>query len=184
LAPNQANETVLFQDTLLDSTGSWPFQEHRCGYISTGYLVNGGICLASAGSFENFDLSVTVRQQAAAASGFYGLVFRQHDGQNAYIFDISTAGEWRFWKITANSLFPDEPNRTFFVLPDSDPYIHSGGSANTLLVRAIDGHLTLYANNFKLGEVEDSAYSSGGFGLGATEGAQAVFTNILITQPK
>jgi hypothetical protein len=53
-----------------------------------------------------------------------------------------------------------------------------------LLVRAIGGHFTLHANNFKLGEVDDSEYSSGGIGLGATEGAQAVFTYILMTQPK
>jgi hypothetical protein len=184
LAPNQANETVLFQDDLLDSTSAWPFQEHLCGYISTGYLVNGGICVASAGSYEDFDLSVTVRQQAGATTGFYGLVFRQHDGQNAYIFDISTNGEWRFWKITANSLFPDEPNRTFFVLPTADPYIHLGGGANTIFVRAVGGHFTLYANNFRLGEVDDSDYSSGGVGLEASDGAQAVCTHILMTRPK
>jgi len=72
-------------------------------------------------------------------------MFRQHEGQNAYIFDISIAAARRFWKMTAQSLFPDQPNRTYFVLRTPDQHIHSGGSANTVFVRAIGGHFTLYA---------------------------------------
>ena len=188
LAPNQANEAVLLQDDLLNTTGAWPFQENHCGYVSSGYLVNGASCVANAGPFDDIDISVTVRQISGAVNGSYGVIFRQHDGQhdgqNAYIFDISTAGEWRFWKMTANSLFPDQPNLTFFVLRTPDQYIHSGGSANTLFVRAIGGHFTLYANNFKQGEVDDSGgYSSGGVGLVATDGARAAFTKLLVTRP-
>jgi hypothetical protein len=92
LAPKQAGETVLFQDSLLDSTGAWPFQENHCGYVSTGYLVNGASCIANAGPFDDLDISVTVHQINGSVAGFYGVMFRQHDGQNAYIFDISTDG--------------------------------------------------------------------------------------------
>jgi hypothetical protein len=184
LAPSQANEALLLQDSLLDSNGALPFLENHCGYVSEGYLVDGASCIANAGPFDDIDISVTVRQISGSVNGFYGIMLRQHDGQNAYIFDISTDGSWRFQKITANSFFPDTPNREIFVLPTRDQYLHAGRT-NTLLVRAIGGHFTFYGNNFKLGEVDDSGgYSSGGIGLVATQGARAAFTKLLVTRPK
>ena len=33
---------------LLNTTGAWPFQENHCGYVSSGYLVNGALCVANA----------------------------------------------------------------------------------------------------------------------------------------
>lgn len=184
LAPGQRGVTVLLRDSLLDSTGAWPYQANQCGYVSSGYLVNGATCVASAPTFDDFDLSVTVRQTDGSAPGFYGILFRQNDGLNGYAFDISTAGQWGFQRISPNELFPDQPNREIFVYPKKDPYIHSGGATNTLFIRAIGGRFTFYANNLKLGEVADNdPLTSGHLGLTATAGAQATFTNLLVTRP-
>jgi hypothetical protein len=185
LAPNQASETVLYKSSLHDSNADWPYSLNHCDFLTAGYLVSGGICVASEGPFDDTDISVTVRENNGSQGGFYGLVFRQHDGLNAYIFDISTAGQWRFYKIAANAFFPDKPNEEIFLLPTSDKRIHSGGAANTLLVRVIGGRFTFYANNFKLGEWDDTGgYASGRVGFIATQGVQAVFTNVLVTKPR
>jgi hypothetical protein len=187
LAPSQTGATILFQDTLLDSTSAWPNRQSECGYVTAGYLVNGAWCLADAGPFDNVDISVTVRQIEGAQAGFYGILFRQHDGQNAYVFDVSTDGSWTFQNISPIDLFPESPKHEIFVYPQRDQFIHTGGAANTLLVRAIGHHFTFFANNLKLGEADDTdsePYTSGYLGLASTQGAQAAFTNLLVTRPR
>ncbi len=185
LAPSQAGATVLYKSSLRDADSAWPSQSDHCVYAAAGYVVDGGVCLGQTSAFDDFDLSVTVAQASGATAGFYGVLFRQHGGLNSYLFDISTAGQWRFRRIAANAYFPDQPNEQIFVLPKSDAFIRTGGATNILLIHAVGGRFTFYANNFKLGEVDDSGgYASGQVGFIATAGAVAVFTDLLITAPR
>jgi hypothetical protein len=50
---------------------------------------------------------------------------------------------------------------------------------------AVAGRFTFYANNFRLGTVDDSGgYISGQVGFFATMGSEVLFTNLLITAPR
>jgi hypothetical protein len=147
LAPSQAGAQVLYKSSLRNADSAWPSHTDHCVYAGAGYFVDGGICLAHTSAMDDFDLSVTVAQASGATAGLYGVLFRQHDGLNAYILDISSDGRWRFRRIAPNAYFPDQPNEQIFILPTRDPFIRAGGAANTLLIHAVGGHFTLYANH-------------------------------------
>jgi hypothetical protein len=187
LAPSQAGETVLLQDSLLGPSRPWPSQANQCEYVPTGYLVEGAWCVAAEGPFDAVDISVTLRPIAGAVGGSYGIVFRQREGQHGYLFDISPAGVWRFAKVSASVVAPDSPNVETFVWPTRDRNLHVGNAANTILVRAVGGHFTFYANNVRLGEATDTdsdRFDAGGIGLAASPGAEAVFSGLLVTRPR
>ena len=127
-APSQAGAQVLYKSSLRDADSAWPLQSDHCASAGAGYFVDGGICLAHTSAMDDFDLSFTVAQASGATAGFYGVLFRQHDGLNAYIFDISSDGRWRFRRIAPNAYFPDQPNEQAFIIADERP-LHSGGGA-------------------------------------------------------
>jgi hypothetical protein len=127
-----------------------------------------------------YNLTRRARDFYAAATGStaacrfrdrYGLLFRVQNESNYYQFEVDCDGRYRLSKVAGGTLTP---------LRDWTPsdFVHPGGAANELGVRADGDRLEVYVNGHSLLTLADTAYDEGGFGLYAGSGASETYTAV------
>lgn len=100
----------------------------------------------------------------------YGIIFRVHDGQNYYQFDIDCDGRYRLAKMVDGQLTP-------LVDWTANAAINTGsGAVNNLTVRAVGPQLAVSANGLSLAKVTDTTFTWGGFGFCVGTGLSAPYT--------
>jgi hypothetical protein len=176
--------TVLFQNPLASPPDSnWINDPSQgCFFGSGGYHARDiKNCLIPDGSFQdatslvqNADITVQVKQIGGPTSGTYGIglgIPVQWDR-----FDIESSGKWTFLACQGATCTAD-------VGLTASPAIHTGiGATNTLEVRVNGVHFDFFVNGTKLGQADDSKYStiSGLVALDGNDGIEVVFSNLKV----
>ncbi|HEX9038431.1 MAG TPA: hypothetical protein VF808_15720 [Ktedonobacterales bacterium] len=176
-----ANETIIYQDTMMDSPQGW-LNDAACLPQSDGYHVKGGVvCLGpSTLTPSDVDITVTVKAVKTGSASSYGIAFRRASKGDFYMFEITPDGQWAVRKSVSNNATPISDYK-------SDASIHTGANAtNVLRVLAVGSHFALYVNGQQVGAVDDSTYASGRFGLSNADDTatdEVVFTSLTVAQP-
>jgi len=171
--------TVLFRDALTSNAHGWQADGTHCFFRSDGYhITKSFFCIAPVAiSATNITVSVNVKEVSGSNDYPFGIVLRRSGG-NYYSFEVDSRGDWAFLKGVTNAS-SDVKLHDF----TSNAAIHTGlNITNTLKVVVRSATFSCYVNNTLVGTVTDSSYGSGQVGL-ISEKYEAVFTNILITQP-
>lgn len=170
--------TVIFQDALTADNGGWAVDPPHCQYANGGYLIsNNYVCYAPAGIIGDATVSVQAKQVQGPTTSLFGIALRRVSKGNFYVFEIDSNSEWDFVKAVNG-------NATEIVSPTQNAAIKGGlNVANTLLVRSSGSHFDFFVNGTKVGQADDSTYSSGKAGLEAGDTMQVVYNNFKITNP-
>lgn len=170
-------ETVFFQDPLTTSADGWASDTHCFLQNQSYHIKDGYVCYAPVGSLGDATVSADAQQLNGPVTWFYGLVFRRTSQGNYYVFDIDSNGKWLFGKV-ANENYSD-------ILPyRPDPVIKTGlNVVNTLLVRARGSHFEFYINGKKVGEDDDTTFTTGLCGLHGDSHLEAAFNNFKVALP-
>jgi TolB-like protein len=123
---------------------------------------------------DDFVIEVETQWIEGSDNSGYGLIFRLQDENNYYIFDITKTGFFKLDKRVDGS---------YIALTDWEKSnaINDKG-VNYLKVIAVGKHLTVFINNIKVTELNDSAFPKGKFGLFAGSGVHAAFDNLMVYQ--
>jgi len=123
--------------------------------------------IAMADALADAYIEATIKVSECSGSDNYGLIFRipANVGYNqGYIFAISCDGKYslRNWdRLTGAS-----GTTTWLQEATESSLIKAGkGQTNRLGIMAVGDRLIMYINGEKVGEVSDSAYTSGNFGI-------------------
>jgi len=183
--PRDSLGNADWRDTM-DNSDNWPTDVDAAGFtkidFSGGYMQLTGLKTQdgwrlSYNSISDFYIEMTVKTNTCAAGDRYGLIFRvpdKHAANRGYLFGVSCDGKisLREWdgrtgvkKMTAH--IPWEAN---------DAVKSGSNQVNRLGVMADGSKLTLYVNGVKVGEISDSTYSSGYFGVFVNAGATSSHT--------
>ncbi len=174
-------ETVIYQDTLLDSPTGW-FASSDCAFKSDGYHVVGGTaCLGPTTVTQgDADVQVTAQMVTTGQNTGYGIVLRRASQGNFYSFEVTPDGQWAFLK-WVNS------NGSFVSNLQSSAAINTGnGATNQLRVVAVGSQFTFYVNGVLVGSATDSTYSQGRVGVvddDSNSTSEIIFTNFAVYQP-
>ena len=170
--------TVIFQDALTADNGGWAVDPPHCQYANGGYLIsNNYICYAPAGIIGDATISAQAKQVQGPTTSLFGIALRRVSRGNFYVFEIDSNSEWDFVKAVNG-------NATEIVSLTQNAAIKGGlNVANTLLVRSSSSHFDFFVNGTKVGQADDSTYSSGKAGLAAGDTMQVVYNNFNITKP-
>ncbi len=170
-------ETVFFQDPLTSNTNGWASDEH-CFFQKNAYHIKDGyLCYAPIGQVSNGTITVDAKQVSGTPYWFYGIVLRRESKGNYYVFDIDSNGKWLFGK-TVNDDYSD-------ILPyQPSSAIKTGiNVVNTLTVRASGSHFEFYVNGTKVGQADDTTFSSGSCGVHGDPNIEVAFNNFKVTLP-
>jgi len=172
-----ATPVLIYGDTFASNADGWSSDPGHCYFGSDGYHAAGYICYAPAGNQTDVIVSTTVQQTSGSTTEGYGLVFRRVASGNYYRFMIDSASEWFADKCV-------DDNCTALVDYKSDTAIKGGlKTPNTLRVSAIGSHFDFFVNDTKVGNADDSSFSSGLVGVGGPISSDSVFTNFLVYRP-
>jgi hypothetical protein len=111
----------------------------------------------------DFVAEVEVMQISGSINSGYGMVFRIQDSNQFYRFDITGNGRFMVEKRTAAGgweRLTDEWQETSLLLTGYQ-------NRNLLKIEANGGNLGFSINGFEVFSIDDSTFSSGGFGLNA-----------------
>ena len=100
----------------------------------------------------------------------YGIMFRSPDFNQGYFYGLSCDGKYSLRK------WDGENYTTITDWTANDKILAGSDKINRLGVKTVDNHYTFYANGFQIGEVDDSSYSEGKFGLFIASAATTNFT--------
>lgn len=168
-------QTVVYASSLRGSVSDWPSGQ-GCSPQIDGYYISASIaCYPDAGGVSDATIFVTAKQISGDTAAFYGIALRRSGTGNNYVFRIDSNGDWSFGKSVSGTITP---------LQDStrNVAIHTSlDTTNTLEVVATGSHFDFLVNGTTVGSADDSTYSSGKFGLVGQDGAEAVFTNYVVT---
>ena len=167
----------IFSDPLTSNANDWSSDQH-CFFRSDGYHIAGNWeCFAPTDIPNNFTAQVRVKQISGPAGTGYGLVFRRTSQGNEYYFFIDSYGHWRVDKCV---------NSNCSILQD---WTSSGGAIdqglnmlNTIEVSATGSNFVFFANGQQLGQVHDSTFTSGLFGLVGDDTIEVVYSDLVINQ--
>ena len=167
----------IFTDPLTSNAYGWPNDQH-CFFGSGGYHIKGSwICYAPTDVPNNFSIQVAIKRISGPVGDGFGLGFRRISAGNLYYFLIDGYGHWRVDKCVNNKCGP---------LADwslSRGAIHTAiNSENTLEVDANGSHFDFFANGTKIGQINDSTFSSGNCGLAGGDSIEVVFSSLVINQ--
>jgi hypothetical protein len=121
------------------------------------------------------NITVQAKQVAGSLREGYGIVFRRTSTGTWYEFDIDGNRHWAFYK---------NVNGTGTAIVDfaPSPAIKGGlNTVNTLMVQAKGSHFVFFVNGTKVGEADDTTFSSGLSGLSASGPIEVAYTNCEIT---
>jgi hypothetical protein len=176
------SETIAYQDSMTDSPSGWP-NDSTCSAKADGYHVTGGIiCFGPpATAASDVDVKVDVQGVKVGSNTTYGVGFRHASTGNYYDFEITPDGQWAFFKVV------DNKSSAISDYQSSSAIQTGAGATNEMRVLAIGSHFVFYVNGQKVGEEDDSTFSSGRVGLGNFFDAEAntdvVFTNLTVAKP-
>jgi hypothetical protein len=169
------SETVLFQDPLTSDVNGWLVDSHCLFKNGSYHIVASYLCYAPAGSISDATISVDVQQISGPLTWFYGLMLRRASTGNYYAFYIDSNSKWGFSK-HVNGTRSD-------VIPYQFNAAVKGGLnvKNTLLVHMKGSHFDFYINGTKVGQVDDTTYTSGLSGLFGNDNIDVAYNNFKIT---
>jgi peroxiredoxin len=201
-SPSTATK-VIFEDDFSNPSSGWSTSsdnEVERRYESGGYriVVKEADTLAwggnkQIGSLGDFALEVDARclsyNERSGVCGSYGIVFREQEGKNFYLFAISTGdlftpgGYWikKFVQGTSTAL---KAYAYSFKVNKSRPTL-----TNRLKVVCRGEEFTVYVNGYELDTVTDYSFPKGDVGLAAWAGsedegeADVLFDNLKIYVP-
>jgi hypothetical protein len=180
LATPTPDQTTILADALTTNNNGWTDDTGRCFFQTDGYhVMNGQSCFAPTSLLSDETVSVSAHAISGGTGYAYGLQFRQQPSTelSCYAFVIDTNGSWAFFKTVENQ-------DTELVPFTKDAAIRSGmQTTNALEVRANAGHIELFVNGTRVGQVNDTTFASGFTGLYAGSRGEAVFSNLLIRGP-
>lgn len=178
-ATSTSSLSPIFTDPLTSNANGWT-DNQNCFFRSDGYHIKGGwICYAPTNVPNNFTFQVDVKRVSGPVGDGYGVAFRRVGTGSEYLFLIDGNGHWSVDKCVSS---------TCSALAD---WSSSGGavhtplnSLNALEVDAHGSHFDFFANGAKLGQVNDSTYSTGICGLAGGSGTstEVVFNGLVINQ--
>jgi hypothetical protein len=175
-APATPTAQVLYSDSLTGGASGWPTTAN-CFSQADGYHIVGAFtCWNNSVQVDDANISVQATQLKGATDAPFGIDFRGDTPfHNGYFFGVNANGKWQFAKYVNNSFSP--------ISSDTTTAAQSGLNAvNTLGVQIHGGHFDFYVNGSKVGQADDSTYSSRQVALdGAANGTEVLYTNLTIT---
>jgi hypothetical protein len=178
-ANTPAGEQVIFQDTLMSGATGWPDVAPKCFYQGDGYHVADGYwCYSPVAAISDVTVSVDAEQISGSVQAPYGIILRSESPDYYYEFDLYSDGQWGFGRSTHENPY------IALIWPQTSSAIKSGlHASNHLMVRAKGTHFEFFINGTKVGEADDSTFTSGRSGLVCNQQGEAVFTNFQMTKP-
>lgn len=172
------NETAIYGESFASNADGWAQDPGSCFLDKDGYHIKDGyICYAPIGDQSDVSISVTVQQVKGPTTWPYGIVFRDTADHADYQFMIDSNSKWVFFKCSS-----DNCANTIDYTGNSS--IHGGlHTTNTLKVTAVGSHFEFFVNDTRVGTFDDSAYTSGGVGIGVGNNVEAVFTDFIVSRP-
>ena len=179
---------VLFHDDFSRPTAAWLLFEGESGsaQVRDGelYLEATGRETAlytplQGGPWEDVIVSVQLRQVDGTQDNWMGLLCRQADAENYYLFAISADGYYLMLKVR-NGVQEALAGPTYTTL------IHTGRARNRLTVRCEGGSLQMSVNERFLVNRSDDDLPRGGVALfadGMRGGTTVAFDDFLLTRP-
>ncbi len=128
---------------------------------------------------ENFIFSASLKQASGANDSWQGLIFRQKDAQNFYLFGVSDAGQFGVWRYLGGKWEAVEQ-------PTSIAAVQAGATHN-LLVYAQGQMFKMYIENEKVAEAVLQDFSEGFIGFyfefKTPTAAKFEITNVILQAP-
>ncbi len=170
-------KTVIYQNDFSSEATGWP-SDTNCSLGSDGYhITDGFICYAPPDNQADIDVTVTVKQVSGTLSNGHGIVVRRTSQGNLYDFDIYADHGWVFFKCVNSDCKQ-------IAEQDTNAAIHTGlNQANIIEVIAKGSHFDFFVNGTKVGQADDSTFSSGLVGLDAGDSTECVFTDFVMAKP-
>lgn len=183
-------EKVIYQDSFDDQTSGWQRSQDATGsvdYAGGSYRIfvnQPDYLLWSTAGVDLSDVQVEVR--AAKVSGpddnQFGVICRYQDEDNFYFLVISSDGYYAIGKIKDGLITVLGAEGMHY-----NEHIHQGETTNQIRARCSGSRLELFANDTRLGNVEDLDFSTGDVGLLVgtfdVQGADILFDDFVVTQP-
>jgi hypothetical protein len=182
---------IIFMDDFTYNTTGWSTWSDERGIVNyengaMRILVNEPNALhwTNPGlTFEDVKIEVDATKQAGPDENDFGVICRHQDEQNMYFFVISSDGYFGIGKLKGGEEMLIGMDKFGF----DNQTIRAGQATNHLRVDCIGSKLTLYVNDKKLAEVEDSDFPLGDVGLLAgsydTPGVDILFDNFVVREP-
>lgn len=172
--PNTGN--IIYQNALTSSADGWTTDSH-CSFSDDGYHIQGGyICYAPIDQQSDVDVDVQVSQLSGDSSSGYGIVFRRASQGNYYSFRVDSGGDW--------AAFVCQDSSCNKLDGGTDSAIQTGlNTTNDVEVVASGSHFVFFVNGTQVGSADDSTFASGEVGLSGADGAEVVFSDMIIAQP-
>jgi hypothetical protein len=163
--------------------------EHRAVYALAGelYTEDRGSSAAVSAPLTNYEyadvtLYVQVRHVQGETDNWMGVICRQQDDDNYYLFAISADGSYLILKVEEGSSIP-------LVEPTPNEVIQMGKTTNQLQARCRGTELALWVNGKQVARQTDDTFTKAGtvalFADAVTNGATATiaFDNFVLTSP-
>lgn len=172
-------EIALYQNAFTTVSDDWA-NDTNCFFGPGGYHIKGGyICYAPVGDQANVDVTVDVQQVSGPNNDVYGLALRlDRTAHTDYDLNVDALGHWVFYRCSGSTC----DRLIDFTAAAS---LHAGLNVTNKLQAKVKGsHFDFFINGVKVGQFEDSTYTSGLVGLECGESSECVFANLSIAQPR
>lgn len=191
ITPTPPGDNVLFYDNFSAVQPGWALFDTSEG---AAYVQQGELYLEDRGrgvgiythlvnrEWNNVAVSVRLRQIEGSQDNWMGVICRQQDEENYYLFAISADGYYLILKVEGG--IP-----TQLVGPTRDELINAGRGTNQLTARCADQNLSLRVNDEILATVEDDTFETGHVALFADAVAAGgtttvAFDALVISEPE
>lgn len=150
------------------------------GYVIGVDIRNAAIWSIRDDTYTDVILETSAQRLSGTQDGYYGVVCRHMDSDNYYGLVIGSDGAYGILKMMDGKI-------DFLVEGIAPDGVIQAGDVNLVRAECIGENLTLYANNQKLAETQDSDLESGAIGMLAgtrsTPGFEAIFKTFKVYQP-
>ena len=189
LSPFQGR-SVLLRDDFSTSNAAWTLFDTTEG---AAYIRDGELTLEDRGqgigiyaqqlnqSWDDVVINVQVRQVAGTQNNWMGVLARQQDEQNYYLFAFSADGYYLILRVK-------DGVSTALAGPTSDEYINPGQDTNYLQVRCEGNTLALSVNGLLRASRTDDTFAAGQVALFADavapgETTTVAFDSLVLSEP-
>jgi hypothetical protein len=187
---NEQNNQVLFQDDFSDPSSGWVTQRtpnHIMDYEKNSFRIWGNQTYFDYWSvpnlrFTDISIEVTASKAAGPDDNDFGIICRYKDANNFYSFLISSDGYYGISKRKEGDhqvIGAEGMKHSSAILP--------GIAKNRIRADCVGTNLTLYVNNEKLLETQDSDFAVGDVGLLAgsfsINGVDILFNDFVAKKP-
>jgi len=168
VTPTRTLRPVVFSDDFSDTGSGWDQgvdEDSEWGYRDGEYRIlvtkpKWVVWLKPGTSYDiaNLALSVEAHSVAGTDDNEYGVIFRYVDGDNFYMFTISSDGQYHMQMQLNNEWVTLKPWT-------KSNLIHQGQATNLIRIEARGTELQCYVNGELLTIVDDATFTSGNVGL-------------------